>query len=58
MKLSPKIDNRLGSNENLISAQGYFRRAVGEDVRNLRPKRLQSQPGVINKLYKTPPTNI
>lgn len=48
-----KIDNRLGSNENLISAQGYFRRAVGEDVYETYDQNgYKVSPGVINKLVQ------
>lgn len=48
-----KIDDRLSSNKNLISAQGYFRRAVGEDLYETYDQNgYKVSPGVIGKLVQ------
>lgn len=48
-----RIDERLGSNKSLLSAQGYFRRAVGEDVYETYDENgYKVSPSLINKLIQ------
>jgi type I restriction enzyme R subunit len=48
-----RIDQRLSSNKSMLSAQGYFRRAVGEDVYEIYDENGYTvSPGLINKLIQ------